>query len=100
MKSVKIVVRKFWKCLGSEWWNSARSTVEKRTELKVQGHSAHRGPVPPNFPHPLPVHLLPFPASSAHGILRQVNMRMRMAVIEGKDRARVVVTFWRLLRNL
>lgn len=31
---------------------------------------------------------------------RQVNMRMRMAVMDGKDRARVPVTFWRLVRKL
>ena len=27
-------------------------------------------------------------------------MRMRMAVMDGKDRARVPVTSWRLVRNL
>ena len=33
-------------------------------------------------------------------IQRQVNMRMRMAVMDGKDWARVPVTSWRLVRNL
>lgn len=35
-----------------------------------------------------------------HRIQRQVNMRVRMAVMDGKDPLRVPATSWRLVRML
>lgn len=54
-----------------------------------------------HYPVPLPGFLPPsFTPAPQLRIQRQVNMRTRMAVMDGMDRTRVPVTSWRLVRKL
>lgn len=111
VKRVKSVVKMFWKRLGSESLNSARSTTEKRTG-NCLGSNHYQMPTaepPPTRSHLGPLDLLlptpnrPRPAAARpplHRIQRQVNMRVRIAVMDGKDPLRVPVTSWRLVRIL
>lgn len=96
MKRVKMVVKMFWKRLGSDWWNSARSTTEKSTGGSGPHQGQGQGPHPiPSPPRPHRATALPQPR-----IQRQVNMRMRTAAMDGKDWARFLVSTWRLVRKL